>query len=72
MHFNTQNMRSSFNEFQLFVSQLAMDIITMSETWLRDNPALLEYVTLPGYTSVFRNREGVKGGGVGAYISDSI
>ena len=62
MHFNTQSM----------VSQLPMDIITMSETWLKDNPALLDYVTLPGYTALFRNREGARGGGVGAYISDSI
>ena len=65
-------MRSSFNEFQVLVSQLPMDIITMSEAWLRDNPALLDYVTLAGYTSVFRNCEGVKGGGEGAYIIDSI
>lgn len=38
MHFNTQSMVSSFNEFQVLVSQLPMDIITMSETWLRNNP----------------------------------
>ena len=49
-----------------------MDIITMSETWLRNNSALLDYVTLPGYTALFRNRVGTRGGGVGAYISDSI
>ena len=72
MHFNTQSMVSSFNEFQILVSQLSMDIITMSETWLKDNPALLDYVTLPGYTALFRNRAGARGGGVGAYISDSI
>ena len=72
MHFNTQSMVSSFNEFQVLVSQLPMDIITMSETWLRNNPALLDYVTLPGYTALFRNREGARGGGVGAYISNSI
>ena len=72
MHFNTQSMVSSFNEFQVLVSRLPMDIITMSETWLRNNPALLDYVTLPGYTALFRNREGTRGGGVGAYICDSI
>lgn len=33
---------------------------------------LLGYDTLPGYTALFRNREGTRGGGVGAYISDSI
>jgi len=72
MHFNTQSMVSSFNDLQVLVSQLPMDIITMNETWLRNNPALLDYVTLPGYTALFRNREGTRGSGVGAYISDSI
>ncbi|EDO28986.1 predicted protein [Nematostella vectensis] len=72
MHFNTQSMLSSFNEFQVLVSQLPMDIITMSETWLKDNSALLDYAALPGYTALFRNRENTRGGGVGAYISESI
>jgi len=72
MHFNTQSMVSSFNEFQVLVSQLPMDIITMSETWLQNNPALLDYVTLPGYTALFQNRKGTWGGGISAYISDSI
>ncbi|PFX12174.1 hypothetical protein AWC38_SpisGene23906, partial [Stylophora pistillata] len=54
------------------VSQLPMDIITMNETWLKDHPVLLDYVNLPGYTALFRNREGSRGGGVGAYINDSI
>lgn len=65
-------MVSSFNEFQVLVSRLPMDIITMSKTWLRNNPALLYYVTLPSYTALFQNREGIRGGGVGAYICDSI
>ena len=44
----------------------------MGETWLKDNPALLDYVTLTGYRALFRNREGARGVGVGAYISNSI
>ena len=32
MHFNNQSMITSFCEFQILVSQLPMDIITMSET----------------------------------------
>jgi len=39
---------------------------------LKDNPALLDYVTFPGYTALFRNREGARGGGVGTYINESI
>jgi hypothetical protein len=75
MHLNTQSMVSSFNEFQVFLSQYPMDVmivITMSETWLKENHALLEYVSLSGYGAVFRNRDNIRGGGVGAYISNSI
>jgi hypothetical protein len=53
MHLNTQSMVSSFNEFQVFLSQYPMDVITMSETWLKENPALLEYVSLSSYGAVF-------------------
>ena len=72
MHLNTQCMTSTFNEFLLTVKQFSMDVITLSETWLKNNPALLEYVSVPGYSAVFRNRESIKGGGVGAYIDESI
>lgn len=72
MHLNTQCMTSTFNEFLLTVKQFPMDVITLSETWLKNNPALLEYVSVPGYSAVFRNRESIKGGGGGAYIHESI
>ena len=72
MHLNTQCMTSTFNEFLLTAKQFPMDVITLSETWLKNNPALLEYVSVPGYSAVFRNRESIKGGGGGAYIHESI
>ena len=72
MHLNTQCMTSTFNEFLLTVKQFPMDVITLSETWLKNNPALLEYVSVPVYSAVFRNRESIKGVGVGAYIHESI
>ena len=72
MHLNTQCMTSTFNEFLLTMKQFPMDVITLSETWLKNNPALLEYVSVPGYSAVFRNRESIKGGGVGAHIHESI
>ena len=37
----------------------------MSETWLKENPALLDYVALSGY--IFNSRDTFRGGGVGAY-----
>ena len=53
-------------------SDLKVPIIALSETWLRYQPQLLQYVSVPGFTTEFRNRQGLKGGGVGAYIKDNI
>ena len=46
--------------------------MTLSETWLKNNPYLLEYVTIPGYSALFRNRSVIRGGGVGVYIRESL
>ena len=48
MHLNTQSMVSSFNEFQVLLSQYPIDVI-MSETWLKENPALFLYPTTGQY-----------------------
>ena len=47
-------------------------MLTLSETRLRDNPALLDFMSVPGYITVLRNRESIKGGGVGSYIRNDI
>ena len=44
----------------------------MSETWLKNNPHLLNYVTIPEYSNIFRNRDDIRGGGVGVYLRDAI
>ena len=72
MHLNTQSMVSTFNEFQLGINKYRFDVITLSETWLKNNPELLEYVKIPGYQMEYRNRENMKGGGVGMYIRENI
>ncbi|PFX20980.1 putative RNA-directed DNA polymerase from transposon BS [Stylophora pistillata] len=72
MHLNTQSMLSTFNEFALTVNKYPLDVITLSETWMKSNKDRLEYVSLPGFSKEFRNRDNVKGGGVGAYIRDNI
>ena len=43
-HLNTQCMTSTFDKFLLTVNKYPVDIITLSETWLKDNAALLDYV----------------------------
>ena len=48
------------------------DITTLSETWLKDNPYLLDYVKINGSEVKFRNWERARGGGVGLYIRSDI
>ena len=72
MHLNTQSMVSTFNELLLTVNSYPPDIVALRETWLRDQPQLLDYVSIPGFVTEFRNREGIKGGGVGVYIKENI
>ena len=62
MHLNTQSMVSTFDELVLTIQQYPFEVISMSETWLKDNPLLLQHVTVPGYSSEFRNRNSIKGG----------
>ena len=71
-HLNTQSMKSAFGEFQFMVNESKFDIITLSETWLKNDKHLLEYVNLPGYKFSYRNRDEKRGGGVGVYIKDCI
>ena len=44
----------------------------MSETWLKDNSLLLQHVFIPGYELCYNNHNKCRGGGVGAYIKESI
>ena len=71
-HLNTQSMVSSFGELQVTLAEYPIDILTMSETWLKNNSHLLSHVAIPGYNCVFRNRDEIRGGGVGAYLREEI
>lgn len=72
MHINTQSMVSTFDQLLFTINRYPFDVIAMSETWLNDNPLLLEHVKIPGYIPEFRNRNACRGGGVGAYIKETI
>ena len=65
-------MTSTFDEFQFMVNELKLDIITLSETWLKNEKHLLEYVSLHGYKFSYRNKDEKRDGGVGVYIKDRI
>ena len=71
-HLNTQSMSSTFDEFQLMINQTRFDVIAISETWLKNDKHLLEYVRLSGYEFAYRNWDEKRGGGVGIYIRDTV
>ena len=71
-HINTQSLSSTFDEFLLTIKEYDFDIVAMSETWLKNNKLLLDYVHIPGYDLFYNNRDVIKGGGVGCYIKSSI
>ena len=62
----------TFDKFLITINEYPLDVITLSETRLEDNPALLDFVSVPGYSTVFRNQKSIKGGGVGSYIRNEI
>ena len=72
LHINAQSMVSTFDELLVTMNEYPFDVVTMSETWLKDNPHLLSYVNILGYCSIFRNRNRVCGGGVGTYVREEI
>ena len=71
-HLNTQSMSSTFDECQLMLYQHPFDIIKLSETWLRKDSNLLQYVQVPGYSFCYKNRDKRRRGGVRMYIKDTI
>lgn len=48
------------------------NIISLSKTWLKEGHYQFNYVNIPGYTSIFKNRQNKKCGGVGFYVDENI
>ena len=71
-HLNTQSMSSSFPQFEAMLVSHQFDLITMSETWLKENKNLLNHLEIEGYKKDFRNRDEKRGGGVGFYLKSDI
>lgn len=72
VHLHTQRMTLSIDEFRLLLETYKFDIAALSETWLKDNPLLLNHVSIPEYTFEYHNRDKIRSGGVGFYIQESI
>ena len=65
-------MVSSFDEFHAVLQEHPFDMLTLSETSLKDDVNLLKYVKIPGYKFSYKNRNERRGGGVALFIKESI
>ena len=65
-------MASTFIEFEAMNYECNLDSLTISETCLTENQNLLDYVELSGYDLYYTNRENKSGGGVAAYVRESL
>ena len=71
-HLNTQSLCSSFDEFSEFMHSCKFEIMTLSETWLKNDKHMIDYVQIEGYNTEFRHRQGRRGGGVGLFIKEDL
>jgi hypothetical protein len=68
---NIQSLNSKFEELKVFIIELHqkglnIEVIALQETWEIHYPELLIF---PGYQQiVFKNRLGMRGGGIGFYV----
>lgn len=65
-------MTTTFDDLHHIIQRYGFDVVTLSETCLKDNPQLLSHVSIPGYANEFKNRDKIKGGGVGEYIKENV
>ena len=78
VHTNMRSLRGNYATFCLEFTNLNIDLITVSETWFKQNDALTSY-QLTGYSQyrtdrvvLNRKRKVKKGDGVCIYIKDEI
>jgi hypothetical protein len=72
LHQNIRSLPKNYLKFDTFLSTLSIEfnIIGLSETWL--NQTNEAYYDVPGYTSILKNRDKRKGGGVALLIKEHI
>ena len=58
-------MSSVFGELQVMINEKQFDFVTLSEIWLSDNKHIPDYVEIPSYNFVYKNREQKRGVGGG-------
>ena len=74
LHSNIHSLKKNINNLQscLQESNENFAVIGLTETWLLDNETLPSYYNLPGYYFCGKGRNMGHGGGVGAFIKDTL
>ena len=49
-------MVSSFDELHSILQEQPCDTLTLSETWLKDDVNLINYIQIPGYKFSYKNQ----------------
>ena len=62
----------TFNEFSFMLNSHQFDIIAVTKSWLQDTDYQRDYVQVSGCSTVFRNRTGKRGSGVGFYLKEQL
>jgi hypothetical protein len=72
-HLNIRSLPGKLDHFKLIMQNTtkALDILTLSKTWLCDNIDDSE-IDLPGYSIIRRDRKGKTSGGVDIPLLDGI
>ena len=71
-YLNAQCLNTSIDEFNVKLNTYGFDIISISETWLKENKDLIDYVQIQGYEFIYNNREHSRGGGAAYYIKEHL
>lgn len=69
-HINAQSLNNKIDEFRLLVENSSVDVICVSETWLKETTPN-SIINLNGY-QIFRADRTTRGGGVAIYIKNNI
>ena len=71
-HLNAQCLSTSTGKFNKKLSTYGFDIISISETWLKENKNLIDYVQIWGYEFTYNNRNHSRGGDVAYCIKEPL
>lgn len=69
---NVMSLVPKIDEISCFVNEHKPDLISLTETWLRNDVNVNNILCLPGYNLIFRNRSRDNHGGVCLYSANSI